>query len=131
MKYTYYFSNDEISEIEVSEADAIILSDMDRREYNNDHANTRRHISLDMAQEDEGMQFADPSTLEPTEAEQRMQIAVSMLEAEQQKMIRAIYFEDCSVSEYAKRAGVSQAAISQRLATIKKKIQKILSDPYI
>ena len=57
MRYTYRFANGDVNEIEVTEDQAFALTDLDRLEYNNDHTNTRRHISLEMAMEDEGMQF--------------------------------------------------------------------------
>ena len=64
MKYTYRFANGDVNEIEVTEDQAFALADLDRLEYNNDHANTRRHISLEMAMEDEGMQFGSTSCWE-------------------------------------------------------------------
>ena len=35
-------------------------------------------------------------------------------------MVRAIYFENVSVNDYAARMGVTQSAISHRLQTVKK-----------
>ncbi len=48
MKYTYRFANGDVNEIEVTEDQAFALTDLDRLEYNNDHTNTRRHISLEL-----------------------------------------------------------------------------------
>ncbi len=130
MKYTYHFLNGESQEIEVTEALYLTLTDADRLEYNNDHANTRRHISLNMAENDEGMQFADPASLPMSETDERVQMALEHLRPDQRRLIRAIYFEGIPVREYAKREGVSSPAITQRLATAKKNLKKILSDPY-
>ena len=47
MKVRYEFANGEISEIEVDDSLGELLLDFDRQEYNNDHKETRRHISLD------------------------------------------------------------------------------------
>ena len=47
MKVRYEFANGEISEIEVDDNLGELLVDFDRQEYNNDHKETRRHISLD------------------------------------------------------------------------------------
>lgn len=47
MKVRYEFVNGEISEIEVDDNLGELLVDFDRQEYNNDHKETRRHISLD------------------------------------------------------------------------------------
>lgn len=131
MKYTYHFVNGDSQEIEVTEAQYLILKDADRIEYNNNQTNTRRHISLDMAETDEGMQFADPSSLPITESASRLHAAIEQLRPDQQKLIRAIYFEHVSISNYAKQEGVSQPAVTQRLMTAKKKLKEIFLDPYI
>ena len=131
MKYTYNFANGDSQEIEVTEAQYLILKDADRIEYNNDHANTRRHVSLDMVEADEGMQFADPSSLPMTESAARFHAAIEQLRPDQQKLIRAIYFEQVSISNYAKQEGVSQPAVTQRLMTAKKKLKEFFLDPYI
>ena len=130
MKYTYHFANGDSQEIEVTEAQYLILKDADRIEYNNDHANTRRHVSLDMVEADEGMQFADPSSLPMTESAARLHAAIEQLRPDQQKLIRAIYFEQVSISNYAKQEGVSQPAVTQRLITAKKKLKEFFLDPY-
>ena len=57
MKYTYHFANGDSQEIEVTEAQYLILKDADRIEYNNNQANTRRHVSLDMVEADGEMCF--------------------------------------------------------------------------
>lgn len=131
MKYAYHFLNGESQEIEVTEAQYLILKDADRIEYNNDHANTRRHVSLDMVEADEGMQFADPSSLPMTESAARLHEAMEQLRPDQQELIQSIYFDDMSVNDYAASKGVTPGAISQRFATVAKKLKKILSDPKI
>ena len=129
MKYTYYFANGDSQEIEVTEAQYLILKDADRIEYNNDHANTRRHVSLDMVEADEGMQFADPSSLPMTESASRLHAAIEQLRPDQQKLIRAIYFDSIAVDEFAALESVSGSAISHRLRTAEKNLKKILDDP--
>lgn len=131
MKYTYHFANGDSQEIEVTEAQYLILKDADRIEYNNNQANTRRHVSLDMVEADEGMQFADLSSLPMPESASRLHAAIEQLRPDQQKLIRAIYFEQVSISNYAKQEGVSQPAVTQRLVTAKKKLKEIFLDPYI
>lgn len=103
---------------------------MDRQEYNNDHKETRRHYSLegkvyegmDYAVEDSGLEalFAGPTD------EERLHAAIRQLSPDQQEMVRAIYFENVSVNDYAARTGVTQSAISHRLQTVKKKLKKLL-----
>ena len=129
MKYTYHFANGDSQEIEVTEAQYLILKDADRIEYNNDHANTRRHVSLDMVEADEGMQFADPSSLPMTEGVTLLYAAIEQLRPDQQKLIRAVYFEGVAVDEFATLENVSGSAISHRLRTAEKNLKKILNDP--
>lgn len=129
MKIQYKFVNETIS-IDVPDDWGEILIDLDRQEYNNDHKETRRHYSLE-GKVYEGMDYAvEDSDLEalfagPTD-EERLHAAIQKLDANQREMIRAIYFEDVSVNDYAARMGVTQSAISHRLQTVKKKLKKLL-----
>lgn len=131
MKYTYRFVTGEAIEIEVSEELEALLKNEDRLEHNNHQANTRRHISLDMAQEEQGMQFAAPASLPVPDGIARLQTAISLLPDDQQALIRSVFFEGMSIGDIAQRESVSQPAISQRMKTIRKKLREILSDPYI
>ena len=107
-----------------------MIVDLDRQEYNNDHKETRRHYSLegkvyegtDYAVEDSGLEalFAGPTD------EERLHVAIRQLSPDQQEMVRAIFFENVSVNDYAARMGVTQSAISHRLQTVKKKLKKLL-----
>ena len=131
MKITYKFVTGEVAEVEVSEEIGAVIVDLDRQEYNNDHKETRRHYSLegkvyegmDYAVEDSGLEalFAGPTD------EERLHAAIRQLSPDQQEMVRAIYFENVSVNDYAARTGVTQSAISHRLQTVKKKLKKFLS----
>ena len=47
MKQYQYKFTDEVITVEISDEWASVLSELDREEYNNDHAETRRHVSLD------------------------------------------------------------------------------------
>ena len=130
MKITYKFVTGEVAEVEVSEEIGAVIVDLDRQEYNNDHKETRRHYSLegkvyegmDYAVEDSGLEalFAGPTD------EERLHAAIRQLSPDQQEMVRAIYFENVSVNDYAARKGVTQSAIYHRLQTVKKKLKKLL-----
>lgn len=131
MKITYKFVTGEVTEVEVSEEIGAVIVDLDRQEYNNNHKETRRHYSLegkvyegmDYAVEDSGLEalFAGPTD------EERLHVAIRQLSPDQQEMVRAIFFENVSVNDYAARMGVTQSAISHRLQTVKKKLKKFLS----
>lgn len=129
MKYTYKFVTGESIGIEVSTELEALLKNEDRLEYNNEQANTRRHISLDMTQEDEGMQFADPDSLPASDCIARLQSAVALLSEEQQRLIHAVYKNSVSVNDCAAQEGVTGSAISHRLRTAEKHLKKILNDP--
>ena len=49
----------------------------------------------------------------------RLEIARSRLPDSRRRLVQAIYFEGISIVEYARRKGVSQPAVSQRLNTIR------------
>jgi RNA polymerase sigma factor (sigma-70 family) len=129
MKIRYQFVN-EAMDIEVDESWGNLLVDLDRLECNNNQTEKRRHISLSglsyegrfFAQEDYDLAalFTDESE------EQKLQKVISLLKPKQQELIKAIYLEGVSVSEYALREGVSQPAISQRLDTAIKNLKKHL-----
>lgn len=131
MKITYKFVTGEVAEVDVSEEIGAVIVDLDRLEYNNNHKETRRHYSLegkvyegmDYAVEDPGLEalFAGPTD------EERLHAAIRQLSPDQKEMVRAIYFENVSVNDYAARMGVTQSAISHRLQTVKKKLKKLLS----
>jgi RNA polymerase sigma-70 factor (ECF subfamily) len=128
MKIKYTFA-DETIEIEIAEEWSELIIDLDRQEYNINHKETRRHYSLDACAY-EGENFAVEDTafeelIAGENEEQKINRAISKLKPKQQKLIRAIYFEGIPVSEYAKREGVSQPAISQRLATAIKNLKKL------
>ena len=121
--YRYHFSDGETVSIEIPDDWGEILIDLDRQEYNNDHKETRRHYSLegkvyegmDYAVEDSGLEalFAGPTD------EERLHAAIRQLSPDQQEMVRAIYFENVSVNDYAARTGVTQSAISHQLRALK------------
>lgn len=130
MKVKYLFTNGEASEIEVNDELGEVILGLDRKEYNNNHKEARRHTSLDsmefegefFCQEDEDL--ADITAEESIE--ERLKNAISMLKPNQQDMIRAIYFDGMSVNEYAQHSGVHQSAISHRLQTVYKKLKKFI-----
>ena len=129
MKIQYKFATETLS-IDVPDDWGEILSELDRQEYTNDHTETRRHYSLE-GKVYEGMDYAveDPGLealfVGPTD-EERLHAVIRQLSPGQQEMVRAIYFENVSVNDYAARMGVTQSAISHRLQTVKKKLKKLL-----
>ena len=52
--------------------------------------------------------------------------AIHSLDAKQQELITAVFYQKRTVSQIARESGVSQAAISQRLQTAIKNLRKLL-----
>lgn len=129
MKVRYVFANGEISEIEVDESLGELLVDFDRQEYNNDHKETRRHISLD-GMEYEGELFAsaaDPVS-EVLEREElaRLRRAMETLTPKQRALVLKIYFNKESIATVARAEGVDESSIRERLRWIYKKLKNFL-----
>ena len=129
MKIRYEFVNGEVSEIEVDEGLGELLVDFDREQYNNDHKETRRHVSLD-GMDYEGELFA---SAEDTEGEllrredtARLMEAMEALSPSQRELLLKVYFNGRSLVSIAAEEGVDKSAISHRLERIHKKLKKLL-----
>ena len=126
MKIKYEFATETV-EIEVDDAWGTVLVDLDRQEYNNDHAETRRHCSLDaygenhteLASEDDSL-----AALLRQETTDAIEAALNQLKPAHRELIQALFFDGMSNEEYARRCGVTPGAISQRKATALKKLKK-------
>ena len=129
MKIRYEFVNGEVSEIEVDDGLGELLVDFDRQQYNNDHRETRRHVSLD-GMDYEGELFV---SAEDTEGEllrredmARLMEAMEALSPSQRELALKVYFNGKSVTSIAAEEGVDKSAISHRLERIHKKLKKLL-----
>lgn len=129
MKIRYEFVNGEVSEIEVDEGLGELLVDFDRQQYNNDHKETRRHVSLD-GMDYEGELF---TSAEDTEGEllrredtARLMEAMKTLSPSQRELLLKVYFNGRSLVSIAAEEGVDKSSISHRLERIYKKLKKFL-----
>ena len=129
MKIKYEFVNGETSEIEVDDSLGELLVDFDRQQYNNDHKETRRHVSLD-GMDYEGELFASAEDTageaERREDTARLLSAMEALSPAQQELVLKVYFNGRSCASIAAEEGVDKSAISHRLERIYKKLRKIL-----
>lgn len=122
MKIRYQFVT-ETMDVDVPEEWGKAILEFDRQEYNNDHAESRRHVSLD-SMDYEGDVFADPNdTTGKTEAYIELARAIGALHPLQQELLRRVYSEGQSVADIAKAEGVSRAAIHDRLNRILKTLK--------
>ena len=90
----------------------------------------RRHYSLDSCVY-EGIVYASEdknltAIFETDSKFGRLTEAIKYLSDKQKSLIKAVYFDGMSVSDYAKHMGISQSAVSQQLKTIYKKLKKFL-----
>ena len=129
MKISYEFVTGEISEIEVDDALGEMLLDFDRQQYNNDHKETRRHVSLD-GMEYEGEPFiSEADTANEVERREDMARLFSAMEAlspTQRELVEKVYFEGRKITDIAREEGVSHVAIVRRLNRIFEKLRKNL-----
>lgn len=129
MKIRYEFVNGEVSEIEVDEGLGELLVDFDRQQYNNDHKETRRHVSLDgMDYEGELFTLAEDTEGELMRREDtaRLMEAMKTLSPSQRELVLKVYFNGRSLVSIAAEEGVDKSSISHRLERIYKKLKKFL-----
>ena len=129
MKISYEFVTGEISEVEVDDALGELLLDFDRQQYNNDHKETRRHVSLDgMDYEGELFASADDTegAAERREDMARLFSAMEALSPAQRGLVEKVYFEGRKITDIAREEGVSHVAIVRRLNRIFEKLRKNL-----
>jgi DNA-directed RNA polymerase specialized sigma24 family protein len=129
MQIKYRFVNEAV-DVEVDEKWGAILLDLDRREYNNDQTETRRHASLN-AMEYEGEAFIDPNAnvanaIEKALESKNLQKAIGMLLPQQKELLRQVFCENSSVADIAREQGVSHVAILDRLKRIYRHLEKKL-----
>lgn len=129
MKIKYAFVTGEVSEIEVEDSIGELLVDFDRQEYNSNHRETRRHISLD-GMEYEGELFVSgldtAGEIERREDMARLFRALDRLSPAQRDLVLKVYFENVRIVDIARAEGVSEAAVRNRLKKIYAKLKKIL-----
>ena len=125
MKIKYQFAT-EIVEIEVDDDWGNLVIDLDRQEYNNDHKETRRHVSLDAALY-EGEAFADEGAgLEKYAERIDLQRAISTLTDHQQRIIKGYFFDGLTDVELGEELGISEAGVRQAANRALKQLRKII-----
>ena len=129
VKITYRFADGHVEEFEVAQEVAETLKELDRREYNNNHRETRRHVTFDCTEEKSWLAVDDQRLsrlLDGPPDEIRLRVAINQLEQHHRDLIIAIFYRGIKIVEYARLSGVSQSAISQQLSNAIKKLKKLL-----
>ena len=129
-KYEYSFSNESVI-IEVSDEWAGVLAELDREEYNNDHAETRRHVSLDDGEDGEWLSTEKGKTLLKVAGkifspdDKRFRKGRKALSKKQAELYESVYDRGDSVGEYATDNKIDQSTASKRNSAVIKKFKKI------
>jgi RNA polymerase sigma-70 factor (ECF subfamily) len=129
VKITYHFVDGHVEELEVELEIAETLKELDRQEYNNNHRETRRHVTFDCTEEKSWLAVDDQRLsrlFDSSPEEIRLRMAINQLEQHHRDLIIAIFYRGIKIVEYARLSGVSQSAISQQLSNAIKKLKKLL-----
>ena len=129
VKIMYRFADGHVEELKVEKEVAETLRELDRQEYNNNHRETRRHVTFDCTEEKSWLAVDDQRLsrlLDGPPDEIRLRVAINQLEQHHRDLIIAIFYRGIRIVEYAKLSGVSQSAISQQLGIAIKKLKKLL-----
>ena len=125
MKIKYQFATETV-EIEVADDWGNLVIDLDRQEYNNDHTETRRHVSYDALDFDgDALAVEDPALTAYTEQDD-LRAAIARLTPNQQYIIRAYYFEGRTFTDIAQTLGVSVSSVTRAAERAKKTLKKSL-----
>ena len=129
MKIKYEFATETV-EVEVDEEWAKVVMELDRKEYNNDKKESRRHLMLDLSKDATAWtaDSEDPEgdLLELIDDRNQLRKIMSVLNEKQRDLVKALFVKEMTQEEVAQKTGVAQAAIAQQLETIRKKIKKII-----
>ena len=129
VKIAYRFADGHVEELEVGPEVAETIKELDRQEYNNNQKESRRHVTFDASEELAWLAVEDQRLarlLGGVTDEQMLYDAIGELNPKQQELIFSVFFKNISISEIARRSGVSQPAISQRVQAAINKLKKLL-----
>ena len=128
--YKYEFAT-ENREIEISEEWMAVLAELDRREYNNNHAETRRHVSLDDGEDGEwlsterGEVFFRCAGQIFSRYDRRFDDGRESLSDKQYELYESVYEYGDRINDYACDSGIDQSTASKRNRAVIKKFKKV------
>ncbi len=129
----YKFVDGTMNTVEVTEEIYLIHLELLQQEKRNHWKETRRHTSLYYFT-DMGIDFEDKRTESPLELYIRKENIASIRKAmlyltdKRRDLVRKFYYEEMTMRQIASQESVSHTAISQRMKTIRKRLQKQLRD---
>ena len=129
MKITYESATETI-EIEVSEKWGHLIEEMNKEDARVDRKETRRHEGLNLVLDEspwlDGGEEDPGDALIRVEVGRDINIALSRLTERQREVFLAVHYYGYGITEYAKKKGVSQPAITKSLKAAEKKLKKFL-----
>ena len=129
-KIKYTFADGTTSEIEVTDELYTLHLQIVQEEKRNHWRETRRHTSL-YALMELGVDFidtaADPcAAVELREDDEQIHNAIAALSDKQRALLDKVFNQNMSLREIARQTGVTHQALSKQIATIYKKLKKLL-----
>ncbi|MCI8499183.1 MAG: sigma-70 family RNA polymerase sigma factor [Clostridia bacterium] len=128
----YKFVDGTTNAVEVTEDIYLIHLELLQKEKRYHWKETRRHTSLyyftDMGIDYEDKRIDIFAEIVRKEDAERVHKALLTLSDKRRDLVRKFYFEEMSYRAIAEQIGVSHTAISQRMKTIRKRLQKQLRD---
>ena len=132
MEIKYTFVNGEETSVEVYDDFKEIILELDRNLYNNNHAETRRHISLSVFDENKKV-FADieasfEEQLSNQVDEEILYKAISELSYDEKELLHNLYLSDRPVTqkEYARMLKIKEKSVQEKSRRIRKKLKLII-----
>ena len=126
MKVQYRFVNGDLVDVEVPQEYGEALADLDRRERNNNQTETRRHVSLDMMVQDQGVQFQCVEDLEERVYLRQLHAAIDLLPKDQCNLVKRVFLQGVPLVDIAGAEGVSYQAIQNRMRSALKRLKKFM-----
>ncbi len=137
IEYRYEFANGDVVELRISRSGAAdeeksgisaewleLLLDLDRREYNNNQTETRRHVSLNAMDQDNNLIPSDKDDFNEFYEEQTWKEMCKSL-TEREQLIGDLFFrQGYKQKELANIFEVNEARMSQIIRKIRKKLEK-------
>ena len=128
----YKFVDGTTNAVEVTEDIYLIHLQLLKEEISNNRRETRRHTSLYYFT-DMGIDFEDKridifAEIVRKENAERIHKALLTLSDKRRDLVRKVFYEEMTMRQIASQTGVSHTAISQRMKTIRKRLQKELRD---
>ncbi len=128
----YKFVDGTTNAIEVTDELYLIHLQLVQMEKRNHWKETRRHTSLYYFT-DMGIDFEDKridlfAKIVRKENAERVHKALLTLSDKRRDLVRKFYYEEMTMRQIASQESVSNTAISQRMKTIRKRLQKQLRD---